>query len=113
MTGFAFGRLNTPGKVHPEVFEYMERIQGTLDPFGGRFLIHGAPVDVREGGWSGDMVLIGFPTIQHARDWYESPAYQAIKRLRSDHIGGDILLVEGVPADHDSGGMAAGMRAAS
>ncbi len=110
MTGFAIGRLHTPDTTHPEVLEYMERIQDTLDPYGGRFLIHGGRVDVREGTWSGDLVLIGFPSPAAARDWYDSPAYQAIKHLRSDHIDGDVLLVEGVPADHDSAAMAAALR---
>ncbi|MEV0842768.1 DUF1330 domain-containing protein [Actinocatenispora sera] len=113
MTGYALARLNTPGKLQPEVFEYLERIQGTLDPYGGRFLIHGGRVEVKEGGWSGDVILIGFPTAQHARDWYDSPAYQQIKHLRGDHIGGDVLIIEGEPADHDSAAMAAALRAAA
>ena len=112
MTGYVLARLNTPGTVQPEVFEYLERIQATMGPFGGRFLIHGGAVDVCEGGWSGDVILLGFPTPQHARDWYGSAAYQQIKHLRSDHIGGDVVLIEGVPPDHDSAAMAAAMRAA-
>lgn len=27
---------------HPDVLEYMEKIQGTLDPFSGRFIVHRA-----------------------------------------------------------------------
>ena len=111
MTGFAIGRLHTPATTHLDVLGYMERIQDTLDPYGGRFLIHGGRVDVREGSWSGDIVLIGFRTPADARDWYDSPAYQQIKDLRTDHIDGDVLLVEGVPADHDSAAMAAALRA--
>lgn len=111
MTGYAMGRLETPGgPPHPEVLTYLERIQDTLDPYGGRFLIHGGPIDVREGSWSGAIVLIGFPTPRHAREWYDSPAYQRILRLRADHIPGDILLIEGVSADHDSAAMAAKLR---
>jgi len=36
---------------HPEILEYLEKIQTTLDPFCGRFIVHGGAVDVREGTW--------------------------------------------------------------
>lgn len=55
--------------------QYLERVQSTLDPFGGRFLVHGAPVEVREGNWPGGLVIIEFPSIEQARAWYGSPAY--------------------------------------
>lgn len=34
---------------HPDVIEYLERIQATLDPFHGRFRIHGGELEVVEG----------------------------------------------------------------
>ncbi|MCP2262541.1 Uncharacterized conserved protein, DUF1330 family [Streptoalloteichus tenebrarius] len=112
MTAYALAHLRRPTAVHPEVFEYMERIQSTLDPYSGRFLVHGAPVEVREGAWPGDLVMIGFPSMELARAWYDSPAYQEILPLRAQHLEGDLVLVEGVEPDHDSAAMAAAMRAA-
>ncbi|MGW6547412.1 DUF1330 domain-containing protein [Streptomyces massasporeus] len=81
--------------------EYLERIQDTLDPFHGRFLIHGPPAEVVEGSWPGSMVLIEFPGLAEAGAWYASSAYQRILRLRTDHIDGDVVLVEGVGAGYD------------
>jgi uncharacterized protein (DUF1330 family) len=26
---------------HPDILEYLEKIQATLDPFSGRFIVHG------------------------------------------------------------------------
>jgi uncharacterized protein (DUF1330 family) len=86
---------------HPDVLEYLRRIQGTLDPFQGRFLIHGPPTAVVEGSWPGSMVLIEFPGMAEARAWYESPEYRKILRLRADHIDGDLVLVEGVGPEYD------------
>ncbi|MFI7128603.1 DUF1330 domain-containing protein [Nonomuraea sp. NPDC050153] len=51
--------------------------------------------------------------IEQAREWYDSPAYQDILRLRADHIPGDLVLVDGTEPDHDSAAMAAAMRAAA
>lgn len=96
--GFAHLRKRVP---HPDILEYLERIQATLDPFGGRFVIHGPPAEVLEGAWPGSMVLIEFPGMREARDWYHSAAYQEILPLRADHIEGDLLLIEGVGPGYD------------
>ncbi|NIH84378.1 DUF1330 domain-containing protein [Amycolatopsis granulosa] len=111
MTAYALAHL-MPAEPHPDVCEYLERIQATLDPFGGRFVVHGAAVEVREGSWPGHLVIIEFPTLADARAWYDSPAYQAILPLRADHIDGDLLIVDGVEPGHDSAAMGRAMRAA-
>lgn len=100
MTAYGFAHLRNR-RPHPEILEYLERIQATLDPFAGRFLVHGPPAEVVEGDWPGSMVLLEFPTMEQARAWYHSPAYQAIKYLRSDHIDGDLVLIDGVGPDYD------------
>jgi uncharacterized protein (DUF1330 family) len=95
---------------HPDVAEYMERITGTFEPFGGRFLVHGTPPEEKEGAWPGHIVIIGFPGMDEARGWWDSPAYREIAPLRSRHIPGDIVLVEGVPEGYDPGATAQALR---
>ena len=111
MTAYALAHLHNP-EPHPEVFEYLERIQATLDPFAGRFLVHGAEVEVREGTWPGTVVIIEFPTPEAARAWYDSPAYQEILPMRTNNIRCDTLVVDGVGPDHDPAKLAARLRAA-
>jgi uncharacterized protein (DUF1330 family) len=110
MPAYAIAHLYNP-QPHADIVDYLERIQDTLDPYGGRFLVHGAQVEVREGDWPGALVIIAFPDLTSARDWYDSPAYQAILHLRTDHIDGATLVVDGVPADYHPAGLAVGMRA--
>lgn len=109
MPAYALAHLRTPN-LHPDVLEYIERIQTTLDPFGGRFLVHGAEVDAREGPWPGTVVIIEFPDVDAARGWYESPDYQEILPLRTDHIEGEAVIVEGVAPDYDPRVTAAALR---
>jgi uncharacterized protein (DUF1330 family) len=111
MNAYAIAHLRTP-TANADVYEYLERIQSTLDPFGGRFLVHGPQVEVREGTWPGTIVIIEFPDPDAARAWYDSPAYQDILPLRTRNIDGDAILVEGVRDGHDPAKMAAAMRAA-
>lgn len=86
---------------HPEIAEYIERLPATFEPYGGRFLVHGTQHEVKEGSWPGHVVMIGFPGITEARSWWDSPAYREIAPLRSRHIEGDIILVEGVAEGYD------------
>ncbi|WP_433570256.1 DUF1330 domain-containing protein [Streptomyces sp. CA-251247] len=110
MPAYGFAHLRSR-RNHPDIIEYLERIQTTLDPFAGRFVIHGPPVDVVEGTWPGSMVLIEFPSLAEARSWYDSPAYRAILRLRTDHIEGDLVLIEGVGPNYDPAERARTLRA--
>ncbi|OPC78122.1 hypothetical protein B4N89_38645 [Embleya scabrispora] len=111
MTAYAIAKLRDAAP-HPEIAEYIERLPGTFAPYGGRFLVHVTPHEVKEGTWPGSVVMIGFPGITEARTWWDSPEYQEIAPLRSRHIEGDIILVEGVPEDYDPAVTAEKMRAA-
>jgi uncharacterized protein (DUF1330 family) len=95
MATYAMAHLYDPAP-HPEVVEYIERIRDTLDPFGGRFIVHGPQVTVVEGEWHGTVVVIEFPDRDAAVRWYESPAYQAILPLRTNNIDGATLVFDGV-----------------
>ena len=81
--------------------EYIERIQDTLDPYGGRFVVHGAEVTVVEGDWPGTIVILEFPDRDSVFSWYRSDAYQRILPLRTDHIDGTVIVVDGVPDAYD------------
>jgi uncharacterized protein (DUF1330 family) len=97
---------------HPEIAEYIERLRGTFEPYDGRYLVHGTPHETKEGSWPGAVVMLGFPGLAEARAWWDSPAYREIAPLRSRHIDGDIIMVEGVPDDYDPSALATAIREA-
>ncbi|NMO36854.1 DUF1330 domain-containing protein [Streptomyces sp. GMY01] len=111
MTAYAIAHLREAAP-HPEIAEYIERISGTFEPYGGHFLVHGAQHEVTEGAWPGHVVVIAFPGMPEARTWWDSPAYREIAPLRSRHIEGDIILVPGVPEGYDPTATARAMREA-
>lgn len=83
-----------------DVIRYMREIDDTLRPFGGRFLVHGGDLDVREGHWDGALVIIGFPDRDSAVQWYESAAYQRILPLRLNNSVSMVALIDGVTPGH-------------
>ncbi|WP_210418178.1 DUF1330 domain-containing protein [Ruania zhangjianzhongii] len=100
-------------ELGPEIWQYMETIEATFAPFGGEWVIHGTSPHVVEGVWPGDLVIIGFPSLDAARAWYDSAEYAAILALRADHSEGAVALVEGVPDGYRAASTVAGMKAAA
>ncbi|MGW2840836.1 DUF1330 domain-containing protein [Streptomyces sp. NPDC001493] len=97
--GYAIGYLRNV-ELGPDIAEYIERIEATMAPYGGRFLVHGGRLAAYEGEWDGDLVVLEFPGLTAAQEWYESPAYQAILPLRTEHATSMVALVEGVGEDY-------------
>ena len=70
MPAYAIGHLRTVA-MGPAIVEYLERIDATLEPFGGRFIVHGASPEMLEGISPGTMVVIQFPDSARAHAWYD------------------------------------------
>ena len=82
------------------IVEYLQRIDATLEPFGGRFLVHGGRAGVLEGSFSGNLIVLEFPDRERARAWYDSAAYQQILHLRTDNSESDTFFIDGVHEGH-------------
>ena len=66
MTAYAIAHL-TSVDMGPDIVRYLERIDATLAPFGGRFVVHGDRPDVRDGEFAGNVIVIEFPDRPSAR----------------------------------------------
>jgi uncharacterized protein (DUF1330 family) len=83
----------------PEAYAaYSKDVPATLESYGGRFVVRGGAFDALEGAWpSGRIVVLEFPSVERAKAWHASPAYQAILPIRQQHARTDFLVVvEGV-----------------
>ena len=96
--GYAVAHLDRV-RMGPDIVRYLEEIDATLAPYGGRFMVHGG-AEVLEGPWSGALIVIEFPSPDHAAAWYASEAYQRILPLRRANADGWAILVAGVPDGH-------------
>lgn len=113
MTTYLLNHLRIPGDVPNERgLSYLEQVEATVAPFGGRWLAQGAPDVVAEGAWPGSVVLMEFPDRAAALAWYESDAYQAILPLRVYNSISDLILIDGLPDGFTVAGFAGDVRAA-
>jgi uncharacterized protein (DUF1330 family) len=112
MTTYLINHLRIPNGIpKAESLDYLESVEATFKPYGGRWLAIDAPVEVREGAWPGSVVLMEFPDRETAREWYDSPAYQEILHLRTDNTISDLIFVDPVGPDFTSAGWARQIRA--
>ncbi len=85
-----------------DIIEYLQKIDATLAPYDGRFLVHGGNVTGIEGEWTGDVVIVEFPDREAVRQWYESSGYQEILPLRTRNSSSMTAILDGVPRDYQA-----------
>lgn len=80
----------------PTLQKYVEKVPETLAPFNHHFIVRGGKPQALEGEPPQSIVVIAFDSVQKAREWYDSPAYNAIKPIRQSASKGRLFVVEGV-----------------
>ena len=77
--------------------KYGEKVPETLAPFNHQYLVRSSKIQTLEGEPpKGGIVLIAFDSEEKAREWYDSPAYAAIRPIRQSAAKSRIFIVEGV-----------------
>jgi uncharacterized protein (DUF1330 family) len=75
---------------------YSSQVPLTIEAFGGKYLVRGGETSSLEGAQLGSRtVVIEFPNRETAESWYNSSAYQAIVKHRTDNSTGSIMLIDG------------------
>ena len=84
----------------PDGYEaYRCRTREIIERHGGRFLVRGGKVEVREGALERDRVIVlEFDSLEQARTFYDSDDYQAIVPIRQRNADTLLFLVEGAEA---------------
>ena len=77
--------------------EYRKLVPATIAQYGGKYVVRGGATETKEGGWTPKrIVLLEFPTMARAREWYHSPEYAPALAMRLRAAQSRMILVEGV-----------------
>lgn len=75
--------------------QYVAQVPATLEGWGARLVLRGERRAVLGGAYRhAHTVVIEFDSLQAARGWHESPAYQALIPLRHRAADVDLVLFE-------------------
>jgi uncharacterized protein (DUF1330 family) len=94
--GYLIGEVEVtdPGKLQ----NFAEKVQATLAPFNHRYVVRSSKIQTLEGDAPANrIVIIAFESVDKAREWYDSPAYAAIKPIRQSAAKSRVYIVEGLP----------------
>jgi uncharacterized protein (DUF1330 family) len=76
---------------------YRSRVNDGLKAAGGEYLVRGGKVDVIEESWRPNrVVVVGFPSQDAAKRWWNSPEYAQLKQLRQASTVTEMVLVTGI-----------------
>ena len=78
---------------------YRPLASASIERYGGRYIVRGGEADVVEGGPPArTIVIVEFPSMARAREWYRSPEYAEALKVRAGALERRLIFVEGMPA---------------
>jgi uncharacterized protein (DUF1330 family) len=94
LPGYAVAEVDV---TDPATFqEYAEKAPGTIAASGGHYIIRGGKSMSIEGEPPKRFVVIQFDSVEKAKAWEDSPAYDAIKPIRHSSAKSRVFIIEGV-----------------
>ena len=77
--------------------DYRSKVSATIEKYGGSYVVRGGATQVLEGEWQPHrLVVLEFPTLERAQEWYNSPDYKPLIALRQRAADTTVVLAEGV-----------------
>ena len=76
--------------------DYRQQVVEVLEAYDGKYLVRGGKFEVLEGQWNPNlMVVVEFPSMERALEFYHSERYAPLLKLRLDSTNSDLVLVDG------------------
>jgi uncharacterized protein (DUF1330 family) len=77
--------------------KYRALAQTTIKKYGGRYVVRGGVIEKVEGEPAPHaIVIVEFPTMERAREWYRSPEYAEALAICPKALSRRLLFVEGM-----------------
>jgi uncharacterized protein (DUF1330 family) len=77
--------------------EYIQKAASSIAAYGGKYIIRGRLNEELEGTWPSQiLVLLEFPSIQQAKQWWGSQEYAEAKEIRHKTARSKISLFEAI-----------------
>jgi uncharacterized protein (DUF1330 family) len=81
-----------------EAYEgYKKLTPASIAAYDGKFVVRGGKSECLEGDWNPQrIVILEFPTVEKAKEWWASEEYAPAKEIRHRAARTKMLVVEGV-----------------
>ena len=77
--------------------EYKKTYSAAVAANDGKFIVRGGKTETLEGDWQPErIVVLEFPTVERAKEWWNSATYSKAKDIRQRAADTKMIVVEGV-----------------
>lgn len=76
---------------------YRDQAAASIEKYGGRYLVRAGALELIEGKRDQDkqFVIVEFPSMARAREWYHSPEYAEARKYRFGALDRTLVFAEG------------------
>ena len=76
---------------------YKKLTPASVAEYEGKFIVRGGKTETLEGNWQpGRFVVLQFPSVERAKEWWASEEYGPAKAIRHANAETKMILVEGL-----------------
>ena len=94
MKGYLIAQINVKNLDNYQ--EYVKNVTPIAKKYGGEYIVRAGKYDIMEGKWPYKRnVVIRFPTLEKAKEFYNSKEYEPIKKIRIDNAENNLIIIEG------------------
>jgi uncharacterized protein (DUF1330 family) len=80
-----------------EYEEYKKLTPETIAAYDGKFIVRGGQTTTLEGDWNpGRIVVLEFPTVERAKEWWNSEIYAKAKIIRQRSASTKMIIADGI-----------------
>ena len=77
--------------------KYLQVVPGIIESYGGKAIVRAGKAETLEGVQENRrIVILEFPSMEKAKEFYYSKEYQEAKKLREKAALGELMIVEGL-----------------
>lgn len=85
-------KINDPAAYE----DYKKLTPAAVAAYNGRFVVRGGTTETLEGDWHPQrIVVLEFPDLATARQWWDSPEYAPAKKIRQQSAETRMIVTEG------------------
>ena len=93
MSAYVIGDITVNDQERYE--DYKKLAPPAIAAYGGKYLARGGKVEILEGKWEPDrVVILEFESIEKAEEWIDSQEYREARALRHKTASSNMIVVE-------------------
>ena len=95
MAGYIFVQTEVSDSDRYDTFK--QAVPAVIEQYDGRFIVRGGDMETLEGAFDGPrVVILEVPSAERAREFWGSPEYAEVKKLREGAANMTAVLIDGI-----------------